>query len=77
MINIDRLQLHLPAGFEHRAGHIGRLVGEHLRRLRATDDATIASLRVRGVEAKTSLDDYRIAERIARAVHSALPSRRR
>jgi hypothetical protein len=51
MIQIERLQMHLPPGFEHRATHIARLVGEilasqHLPQAQALDAVSLTTQRI-------------------------------
>jgi hypothetical protein len=44
MIQIERLRMHLPRGFEHRASSIARLVGEALARKHLSQDRVLDSL---------------------------------
>jgi len=71
LIRIDKLRLGLPAGFEHRAARISRLVGEHLARLPVPADVSLDSLRVGRLEVSPALSDSHIAARIASAVLSS------
>ncbi len=69
MIDITRLRLHLPAGFERRAARIARLVGDELARLPVASEVHADSLHVRGLEISPALSDRRAAARIASAIH--------
>jgi len=71
VIEIDRLRLHLPVGFAHRAPRIARLVADRLARRSAEGLADRSVLAVRGVSITPALSDARVADRIAGAIHRA------
>jgi hypothetical protein len=71
-IQIDRLSLRLPAGFEHRADAIARHVGRELARLPWPGAPEIDWLRPPPVNVHPAQGDRQIAVRIARAIHSQI-----
>jgi hypothetical protein len=68
MIDIHRLRLHLPAGFEGRAAAISRLVGEELGRHPIEGNRRLDSLSVQGVRIAPDHSDRGIAASIASAI---------
>lgn len=68
MWNFDQLKLVLPAGFEHRAAAIARLVAEELAGMPTPGDRTIRSLSLPPLEVKAGASDRAIAGRIARSI---------
>ena len=74
MIEIDRLRLHLPAGFERRAAGISRMVAEELARLPLAGEKRLETLRVPGVQASPGQSNRQVAARIASAIASNLHS---
>lgn len=74
MWTVDRLKLTLPAGFEHRASRIARLLAEELAGIPAPHDLRLASLTVPPLEVGPATGDREIAGRIARSIASGLPS---
>jgi hypothetical protein len=69
---IGILRLQLPAGFEHRAQRIGRLVGEALAGRDDLGSGQVDQLRVGPVQVEADHSDRRIAHQIAEAIHIAL-----
>jgi len=69
MLSIDNLRLHLPAGFEHRADSIARLVGRELAGIHVGKSADIGSLQVPGVSVHPGQSDRQAALQIAQAIH--------
>ncbi len=74
MIEIDHLNIHLPAGMERRAHRIARLVAAELAARPAAGDLQVASLRVEGVVASPRMSDQRDAARIAAAIRRSTPA---
>jgi len=68
---INQLNLRLPAGFEARAGRIGRLVGEALAR-QSMPEGRIAQVGVGPVRVDARRSDRAIAETIAQSIHAAI-----
>lgn len=69
---IGRLRLRLPAGFEDRAGRIGRLVGEALARRDDLPAGRIEQLQVGPVRVEVGHSDRVVAQRIADSIHAAV-----
>jgi hypothetical protein len=68
---IGRLNLRLPAGFEKRAGRIGRLVGTALS-TRDLPPGQIEHLSIGPLKIDARRSDHAIAEHIAGAIHGAI-----
>ncbi|ADW19397.1 hypothetical protein Despr_3270 [Desulfobulbus propionicus DSM 2032] len=73
---IDHLRLQLPAGFEHRAQRIGRLVGEALAGRDDLGFGRVDQLRVGPVQVEADHSDRRIAHQIADAIQRGLAANR-
>lgn len=71
-VDIDRLNLRLPAGYEARAEAIARRVGRELAGLSVAGDLHLASLEVPRVRLAGGETDAVIARRIARAVRGRI-----
>jgi len=78
LLSIDRLNLHLPAGFAHRADAIARETARQLSRMplpadaggqsgRQLDRLGVPPIRIQGGESNRD-----IADRIARGIHQQL-----
>ena len=65
MIRIDRIRMKLPAGFEHRATSIARLVGELLAKQSVARDMTLESVVLEPQRIHVATPDVEIAQRIA------------
>ena len=68
MLNIDRLRLSLPAGYERRAERIGRLVADELASLQLAGDASFDRLSVPAVKIARGASDRQVAGAIAGAI---------
>jgi hypothetical protein len=68
MLSIDSLRLRLPAGFEHRAQRIGRLLGEALARIELGSSAVIEGLALAPIAIAGNATDAEVASGIADAV---------
>jgi hypothetical protein len=71
-LTVDRLSLHLPPGFEHRADTIARRVGDELARLPWSGDYERDHLHLAPQTVRPEQSDRQIAAQIARAIHSQL-----
>lgn len=69
---IGRLRLQLPAGFEERAGRIGRLVGEVLAQRDDLPPGRIEQLQVGPVRVDVRDSDRAVAQQIADSIHTAV-----
>ena len=74
IINIDKVNLSLPPGFELRANNIGRLFAEQLARLPITASLNIDRLSIPPLHIQPGETDRVIAQRLAHTVHSHLLS---
>ncbi len=72
MIEISRLRLSLPHGFENRANRIGRLVGVELQNASVTKSQSISGIRIPDINARPSQSDAEIAKKIASSIMNQL-----
>lgn len=72
---IGQLRLHLPAGFEHRAQRIGRLLGAALAQTPDLPGGTIDRLGVGPLQIDPQRSDRAIADHLAGAIRTALGRR--
>lgn len=77
MLTIDRLRLHLPQGYRHRAGSIGRLLAAELAKMPLGRSLQLESLRLSPVDIAPGAGDGQIARRIAAAVQGRIEKVRR
>jgi hypothetical protein len=80
VLSIDTLSLRLPAGFEHRAERIGRLLGEALARIEAGspgESLVLERLAVPPVAIAANATDGEVAAGIATSVRHQLVAARR
>lgn len=72
MLQIDRIRMRLPAGFEHRAASIARLAGEAMAGHRFSESRTLDHLVISPIQVSPNATDqeiaYGIAQRIARTL---------
>ena len=71
MIQIDRISMHLPAGFEHRATSIARLLGDVLAKKHIAQDVSLKSLSITPPHFSLNTSDSEIAQHIAEQIISA------
>jgi hypothetical protein len=71
VIRIEHLRLHLPAGFEHRAVTIARLVGDLLARQSVSQDKVLESVSIEPQRLIGNPPDEEIARLIARQIVAA------
>ncbi|HVK55993.1 MAG TPA: hypothetical protein VM532_13315 [Burkholderiales bacterium] len=72
MVEIEQLTLRLPAGFESRAGRIGRLTAEALSNVTAVTSMNIAQLSLPPQTIKANWSDRVVAQRLANAIGQAI-----
>jgi len=72
MIQIERLRMHLPAGFEHRATAISRLVGKALANKHLSQDRVIEALSLKPQRIALNSSDNEIADLIVEQVVTAI-----
>ena len=70
MIHIERLSMHLPAGFEHRATSIALLVGDGLSRQKVQEDISLDSLQLTPQKIAKNISDAEIANLIIQQIVS-------
>ena len=75
MLHIERMRMQLPAGYEHRASNIGRLVGEAMATFHPTEERTLDRLSIRPVQVSPNATDQEIAQNIAERILSTLGGR--
>ena len=75
MLHIERMRMQLPAGFEHRASTIGRLVGEAMTRFHPTEERTLDRLSISPVQVSPNATDQEIADSVAERIVSTLGGR--
>ncbi len=72
MLHIERMRLQLPAGYEHRASFIARLVGESLAEYRPSENRKLDSLTIGPVQVMPNASEQEIAHNIAQRITSVL-----
>jgi hypothetical protein len=77
VLTIDTLRIQLPAGFEHRAERIGRLVGEALARIEPAASRALDRLALPAIAIAPTASDAEIAAGIADSVRHQLAAPRR
>ena len=70
MIQIERLTMHLPAGFEHRATSIAGLVGDALSKQHISQDVSLESLSIPPQRLTLNTSDTEIAQLIVNQIVS-------
>jgi hypothetical protein len=65
MIQIDRLRMHLPAGFQHRATSIALLVGQALSKQSVSQDVSLKAVSIKPLMLLANQSDSDIAQQIA------------
>jgi hypothetical protein len=72
MLHIERMRMQLPAGFEHRASTIARLVGESMAEIHPTENRTLDRLSISPVQVSPNATDQEIAQSITERIASTL-----
>lgn len=75
MIQIERIRMHLPAGFEHRATSIAQLVGKVLSKQHIAEDVVLESLSVAPPRFSLNITDAEIANQIVEQIVSTFRGR--
>jgi len=75
MIEIERLRLRLPQGFEHRATAIARLVGEALATRHLAQDQVFEAISVAPQRLPLNTSDSEIASRIVAEMVTVIEGR--
>lgn len=70
MIRIDRLRMHLPAGFEHRATTLARLVGDVLAKQSVSRDVSLDAISIAPQRINPNTPDIEIAQIIVAQITS-------
>ena len=68
MLHIDRLRMQLPAGFEHRAATIARLLGGSLATYHPRESRSLDRLSISPVQVSAQATDREIADCIAKRI---------
>ena len=68
MLHIERMRMQLPAGFEHRASTIARLVGEAMAEFHPTEKRTLDRLSISPVQVSPNATDQEIAQSVAERI---------
>jgi len=68
VIHIERMRMQLPAGFEHRASTIARLVGESMAAFRPIENHTLDKLSIGPVQVSPNSTDHEIAHSVAERI---------
>ena len=77
MLTIDTLRLQLPAGFEHRAERIGRLLGDALAQIDAGAGLALDRLALPPIQLAPGASDADVARTIAHSVRHQIVAARR
>ena len=72
MLHIERMRMQLPAGFEHRASTIARLIGNSIAGINPAEERTLDKLSIGPVQISPGATDEEIANKVARQIASAL-----
>jgi len=76
-IDIDRLTLRLPPGYEVRAAHIARRVAHSIGEIPTSGRRQIARLNVRRIEVDRSTSDADLVHRITSSIAGQLKESKR
>lgn len=76
MLRIERMRMLLPAGFEHRAATIARLVGESMAEFQPFENRTLDRLTISPVPVSPNATDHEIARSIAERIVATLGGER-
>ena len=75
MLRIDRMRMQLPAGFEHRASTIARLVGDSMAEIEPSENRTLDRLSISPVRVLPNATDQEIAHSVAERIASTFGRR--
>lgn len=68
MLSIERLRLQLPAGFEHRAANIARLLGDNLAKSHFSRTLRLERISIDAGKIDAHATDYEIALNITKKI---------
>ncbi|MCP4494546.1 MAG: hypothetical protein GY820_45690 [Gammaproteobacteria bacterium] len=71
MIQIDRMSMNLPAGFQHRATSIALLVGQLLSKQSVSPDVSLKAISIKPQKLSAQVSDTEIAQQIVNQIASA------
>lgn len=72
MLDIERMRMQLPAGFEHRAAAIARLVGEAMAEIHIYSNRSLERLSISPIQVSPNATDQEIAHSVAERIASTL-----
>ena len=72
MLQIEQMRMQLPAGFEHRASTIARLVGELLAEIQPSENRKLDRLSISSVQVTPNESDQEIAHSVAQRIIESL-----
>ncbi len=72
MLHIERIRMQLPAGFEHRASAIARLVGESMAEIHLFENRTLDRLSISPVQVSPNATDQEIAHIVVKQIASTI-----
>lgn len=72
MIEIDRLSLQLPAGFETRAEDIAREVAQRIAQLRVEADRRMETLKLQAVQVEAGASNGQVVDAVVEQIEQAL-----
>jgi hypothetical protein len=72
MLNIERMRIQLPAGFEHRAATIANLLGEAMAEIHPSESRTLDRLSIGPVQVSPNASNQEIAHSVAVRIASTL-----
>lgn len=75
-LKIDRMRLQLPAGFEHRAADIARLLGERLAQGKDLPGGHLDHVQIKHTLNNNSLDNQALANELALQIQQQVRKQR-
>ena len=72
MLHIERMRMQLPAGFEHRASAIARMVGESMSEIHLAENRKLDRLSIGRVRVLPNATDQEVAHSVAERIASTL-----
>jgi hypothetical protein len=72
VLHIERMRIQLPAGFEHRASTIARMVGESMTEIHPAENRTLQRLSISPVQVLPGATDQEVAHSVAERIASTL-----
>lgn len=72
MVHIEHMRMQLPAGFEHRASAIARLVGDSMAKFHPSENRTLDRLSISPIRVSPNATDQEIAHSVAERIASTL-----